>query len=145
MWGAIVSSYFMGFITTLFFVPRLGDVYGRKNIIMISLVTNLTASILMLATSSLRVFYACMFINGASLSGRLSVGVVYMQELMPSKYRVLAGTLFSALQSLCAILGVFYFSVVSTNAFSFIVCCPIFLALSIVIYLGLPESPLYLL
>ena len=81
----IGSSYFIGWCLTLFWAPRLGDIYGRKKLFAISMVCDLILLTTLLLSSSLNMLIAIIFSLGMLTSLRISVGYIYMMELIPKK------------------------------------------------------------
>ena len=63
--GYIGSSWFLGFLTTLFFVPRLADKYGRKKIFQTTCLFSALLFIPIYLTHSLKIFAMTTFCMGA--------------------------------------------------------------------------------
>ena len=80
--GLIGSSYFIGWIITLTFMPRLSDLYGRQKIIIGGNIVQLAAFTVIMATTSYRVMIAALIIEGMVATARAQVSVVYLFESM---------------------------------------------------------------
>jgi len=81
--GLIGSFYFLGGTIALFFVPRLGDIYGRKYIFFGCMVLQAVVYIWFLFATSIYGAITGMFISGISSVGRSSVGFVLLLEYLP--------------------------------------------------------------
>ena len=79
----IGSSYFIGWIVTLFVVPRFADIYGRKWIFRIGMTIQLAAFTAVMFTHNLYVMIGAIFIIGACCTVRSSIGYILMMEFMP--------------------------------------------------------------
>ena len=80
--GLIGSAYFIGWIITLTFMPRLSDLYGRQKIIIGGNIVQLAAFSVIMATTSYRVMIAALIIEGMVATARAQVSVVYLFESM---------------------------------------------------------------
>jgi MFS family permease len=88
----IGTSYFIGWAATLLWVPRLGDVYGRKKMFILSNVINTLNFVIVLFTKSLNVMIIAFFILGLASSIRVNIGYNYLIEMYPDKYKIAVGT-----------------------------------------------------
>lgn len=80
--GLIGSAYFIGWIITLTFMPRLSDLYGRQKIIIGGNIVQLAAFTVIMVTTSYRVMIAALIIEGMVATARAQVSVVYLFESM---------------------------------------------------------------
>lgn len=80
--GLIGSAYFIGWIITLTFMPRLSDLYGRQKIIIGGNIVQLAAFTVIMVTTSYRVMIAALIIEGMMATARAQVSVVYLFESM---------------------------------------------------------------
>ena len=80
--GLIGSAYFIGWIITLTFMPRLSDLYGRQKIIIGGNIVQLAAFSVIMVTTSYRVMIAALIIEGMVATARAQVSVVYLFESM---------------------------------------------------------------
>ena len=88
LWG---SSVFGGWMIGSIFIPRLGDLYGRKKPFMTSLLIALIAHICLCIPKNLYLTAVLFFIFGTCCSGRYAIAFVYLSELIPIKYRNIVG------------------------------------------------------
>ena len=79
----IGSSFFIGWCLSLLWIPRLADVYGRKNLFRIAQVIDFLLFTGMLLTNSLNVAIGIIFSIGFTTSIRLAAGYIYMLEFIP--------------------------------------------------------------
>ena len=91
--GMIGSSMFAGWMAGSLFMPRLGDLYGRKWPFYLSLLVASVTYFSVLLTTDIKVQILNFFIMGVTQAGRYSMAHVYLQELMPVTWRTFAGTL----------------------------------------------------
>ena len=68
--GLIGSAYFIGWIITLTFMPRLSDLYGRQKIIIGGNIVQLAAFTVIMVTTSYRVMIAALIIEGMMATAR---------------------------------------------------------------------------
>ena len=79
----IGSAFFLGWVTTLLWIPRISDLHGRKRVLICGLVISTILYTLMLFVTSLDLLIAIMFGLGAMRTINISLSFVYMIELMP--------------------------------------------------------------
>ena len=95
--GWLGSSYFLGIISTMVFVPVLTDTYGRKSIFVITMLTSIIGQIGLLYSTSLSITTFFVFMIGATWPGKRVTGLNYILEFMPtttSRDFILVFTLF---------------------------------------------------
>ena len=112
--------FFTGWALCCTCLPRLGDVYGRKFQYMLTLLTNLIATlVILLLPGPQKVYYyiicAMYLLNGMQTAGRCSSGYVYMTELAPERYRSTMGTIWNMCEGLTFIYLTIYFKFISKN------------------------------
>lgn len=84
LFGSIyMSGYAFGALTIL----RLGDIFGRKPILIISSASNTIIYFLLCFAGDIRVMYFLLFIDGAMRMTKGSLAYIMMQELIPEKKR----------------------------------------------------------
>lgn len=142
--GLIGSMHFVGWVLSLPVVPVLADRYGRKQITCVGVVLQLIATLGILFSTQLELLFGWVFLMGLAMSFRLTVGFVWMQELIPSEWKVASCTLFSVLQSMTAIGCSLYFMYISNDYIGYFSLSLICITLSLSLYF-FPESPIYLL
>lgn len=82
----IASSFFIGWAITLLWVPRLGDIYGRKQVFAIAMAFSVVLYALLMTTSSLNAMIAIAGLFGMITSVRVNIGYIYLMELVPKSY-----------------------------------------------------------
>jgi MFS family permease len=88
----IGSSAFAGWTFASLIIPRLGDIYGRKWPVWISLLLAFISHTLIIVSKNLTWTIFLFFIFGACCAGRYSTAYVYMIELIPPKYENIVGS-----------------------------------------------------
>ena len=81
--GMIGSSFFIGWCLSLLWVPRLADIYGRKNLFRITQVVDFCLFTAIFVTSNLNIAIAIISGIGFTTSVRLAAGYIYMLEFFP--------------------------------------------------------------
>ena len=107
--GSLGSVFFVGFVCTTLWLPRLADTIGRRKIFLIgvSVQTILFTSIAF--TKQFYVMLATIFLFGGISAIGWMVSFVYFLELMPEKWHTLACCVWSIADSLVYTVDVFYF------------------------------------
>jgi MFS family permease len=111
--GMIGSSFFTGWAVTSLWLPGLGDVYGRLPIFRICMVVYFLAICAIYACFNVWFMIAINFVMGAASSARIGMGVVFMQEFVPTRYDTFVPTLWSFIDAFTYLLITFYFCLVS--------------------------------
>ena len=83
--GFLGSSYFIGFVLTLLWVPRFADRYGRKVMLTWGLAFNAVLYTVLMLTSNFYVMLFTIFFFGAMASIRQITGFIYFLEMMPKQ------------------------------------------------------------
>lgn len=81
--GLIGSMYPFGWALACLFVPRLGDVYGRKMPFLISVACSILLYLGVLLSQSIYLTMVLFFIIGMTQPGKTSVSYVYILEMVP--------------------------------------------------------------
>jgi MFS family permease len=80
----IGSAYFLGMLMSLFIIPRLSDIYGRRTIFLATIISQLLCQFdLLILASSFSEAIVAMFILGFSTGSRITACYVYIVELIP--------------------------------------------------------------
>lgn len=79
----IGSSNFLGWSCSLLWMPAIADKRGRKNVFWMTMIFSIFLYIGMLFTTHLYVMIAIFFTFGFLSSFRITVGYIYLMELMP--------------------------------------------------------------
>ena len=137
--------FFFGWTVTLLWMPRIGDIYGRKWPIAFVDVLCLGLYFCILYAPDIYFLAATIFLWGFFASIRTNVAFLYLMELMPSKNQNFIGTFWNCFEGSINLFATAYFMKVSTDWFDFakfglffqiFACCTIWF---------IPESPIYLL
>ncbi len=89
--GLFGSAVFAGWAVSSIFVPRLGDLYGRKWPCFISLVIASVMHLGIVISTNMTLTVLMFFIFGSCCAGRFSLAYVYLCELVPEKYNDIVG------------------------------------------------------
>ena len=143
--GLVSSLFFFGWASTLLWMPRLGDIYGRKWLIACVNLICLGLFLGVLFAPSIYFLATIIFLWGFFNSIRTNVNYVYMMELMPTKNQSFVGTFWNCFEGMINLAATFYLMKVSTNWFNFTAIGLIFQVFSCCTVWFLPESPSYLL
>jgi MFS family permease len=137
--------FFIGWVVSLFFVPVLGDTYGRKWLFVIGMWMTVFTYLGVLITHSINTVTVLMFFYGVANGMRNSLGYVYMLEFVCDRHQSAVGSLELVLESFVVLFGSIYFQFMSKNwiymnyvGFAFVV------AASIASIWCIPESPKFL-
>ena len=108
--GLIGSSYFIGIMVSVFVLPRLSDLYGRKWPIIFCQFIQVPAYIWMFYMSSLIEAYVIFLCMGLAFGGSISINSLYMQEFLSVRYRAIALTVGQTIEGMTVALLVCYFA-----------------------------------
>ena len=84
--GFLGSSYFIGVVIALMFVPALSDRIGRREMFCITLLVSIAAQIGLMWSNSLNISFAFMIILGLTWPGKRVTGITYFLEFIPAQY-----------------------------------------------------------
>ena len=107
--GFLGSSFFIGWASSLLWMPRLADIYGRRKCYIIAMVADTLLYANLLYTSNINVAIATIFSAGFFASFRVGVGFIYLMELVPSKSRIAIGSIWGVLESSIMLNATLYF------------------------------------
>ena len=138
------SALMIGWCTTMLWVPRLADKYGRKWIFCGGMAGNLFFFTIMLMTHNVNVMIFVIFCIGALQSIRVSIGFVYFIELMPTKRQTLYGTIWGISECSIYLFATIYFWQISRHWIYFDLVGYVLCLWSTITTLFLPESPRFL-
>jgi MFS family permease len=80
----IGSIFFLGYVSSLLWLPRLADIYGRKGIFFMAMVFSTFSWVVFLFDIDIKVCYFNLFLIGFINSARINVGFVYLMEFIPN-------------------------------------------------------------
>ena len=107
--GLVGSVWFMGWVITLPFIPRLADIYGRRKLVCIALACHFPLIYGVLACQSFNAILAIGLCFGLLNSVRFNIGFIYMQELFPMKAQAFFGTLWRTVEASIMLFASLYF------------------------------------
>lgn len=143
--GLVSSMFFFGWSATLLWMPRLGDIYGRKWLIAYNNLICLFLFLGILFAPNIYFMATVIFLWGFFNSIRTNINFLYMIELMPTKDQSFVSTFWNCFEDCINLFGTLYFMKISSDwfnlaaiglGFQIIACCTVWF---------LPESPIYLL
>lgn len=143
--GLIGTIYFIGILTMIIFDPWLADKYGRKINVILNYFIFILAVIGIMASSKIELLYFYIFICGATMAGRVIVGVNYVLEFITESYKQTVTFLKLLLGSAIIIIYVLIFEFGTKkwlHIAAVFVVIQFFSTTYIAIYV--PESPLWL-
>lgn len=106
--GMIGSAYFVGWVATLIFMPRLSDLYSRKWFYLIGMMVNLLIYTGLFLCTNINVVIVLVFLDGCTSTPRVTIGYVYLIEMVPKKWQVPVGTAWHIGESLCVVVSTIY-------------------------------------
>lgn len=83
--GMIASAALLGVSLSCLFIPRLGDLYGRKPVYCFALALQLPVYIACCFFNKLLPMYVTAFLLGPTVTGRMACGFLLLLETMPKK------------------------------------------------------------
>lgn len=112
--GFIGSMYLFGWSLGCLFVPRLGDVYGRKRPYIASSVTSLFIYLGLILSNNINLTMALFFLLGLCTPGKSNIAYVYLLELVPTNWQTYVGTVLLIADGSTMIILSIYFRFIST-------------------------------
>ena len=105
----LVALYFVGWCTTLLWVPLLSDYFGRGKLTKLGNFINLLLYTVLLANQNFNIMLVTIFLFGVMSSIRLTISVPYFMELLPREKRAMAFTLCCIFDVSIYLFGTLYF------------------------------------
>jgi len=140
------SANFLGCLISCAFTPRLGDIFGRKWPFILSGLLAFPALIIMITSTSLNITILAYLLLGLGFGGRVMIGFVYFQELLPPKSKTVGSLLFNLQDGVSVILLTIYFRFISDDYYWVFISFPAVNLLTLLFMACYaPESPVYLL
>ena len=142
--GMFGSMYFLGVVIFSMITPPLADKIGRKKVLVVSSILQLIAMIIQISSRSLSLTYACAFLMGVSMPGRVFVGFHWACEFMPAKRTPLATVFILGTDNLVLAVAALYFRYVNVDwkILQICFCCSLSVGILLTM-LYFPESPKY--
>ena len=79
----IGSAFFIGWAITLLWLPRFGDIFGRKKMYVIGMIIDTVIFVVIFFTKNVYVMIVSQLIFGANTSIRVNIGYPYLMEMCP--------------------------------------------------------------
>jgi MFS family permease len=113
LFGALI---FTGAALGCFFMPALGDKYGRWLLFQVTMVIQIPLFVCCLLANSLAMIYFVCFYLGIALIGRFTNGYLLLTELVPEKYEPWVGPALLSGDSAMILYLTFYYRYISKNS-----------------------------
>ena len=107
--GLIGSVWFVGWVLTLPFIPRLADIYGRSKLVRIAAVSDLVLFVALGFCNSFRMMLVLSLCFGLLTSIRVNIGFIYMMEMLPKRSQAVLGSIWCAFEASIMLLASLYF------------------------------------
>ena len=107
--GLIGSIWFLGWVLTLPFIPRLADIYGRRRLVCFAPACYLLLWYALFQCESFRGIMVIALCFGLLTSIQVNVGYIYMVELFPMRAQAFFGTLWMVFEASVALIASLYF------------------------------------
>lgn len=107
--GSIGTAYFIGYVITLLWLPRLADYYGRKKFFVWGLAAQAVFYTILMFTKNLYLMIFTSFSFGLLASIRQVIGWVYFLELIPKKQQTPVACIFTIIDGLIYMMVTIYF------------------------------------
>lgn len=142
---ALIAMFvFAGSAIGCLFMPRLGDIIGRKTIFCVSLSVQVPLLASLTVFRSLPPVYAAAFLFGICVVGRMANGFLLMMELCPTEHQAKAGAGLMIAEGSTAIIWTIYFLYISQSALPFLWFCTILNLITAILCFNSTESPRFL-
>ncbi|CDW90772.1 solute carrier family member 5 [Stylonychia lemnae] len=143
--GLFGSFFLLGIVVGCFTLARAGDIYGRRRIFIIGMVSQIIVCTTILFSTSIYFDYVLLFLIGWAITGKQFVGFSYLIELQPVKQQVIMGTAMFMLEAVAYLFICAYFSYIS-KYWQYIQIPTIgFAVFGVIVVYFFPESPRFLL
>lgn len=116
----IGAIYFIGWILTLLFIPRISDLYGRQKILIGGISTQTLAYAFLVFNNSYVVTVGSLFVLGMCSAVRTQVAYIYMYENMRPKHYERTTGIIHVIEGTLAVFGALYFFYISKYWFPLI-------------------------
>ena len=140
----IAMCCLFGIFLGVFFVPRMGDLVGRKPVLQTALIGSLLPLAMVTFTKSVLVVDIGAFIAGPCIIARMSCGFLLLMEHMPTKQQAAVGAVIMISEGCTQIFWVFFLTVISKDTFYFMYFAMALNLISAIAFFWVPESPRYL-
>ena len=143
--GVIGAMAFLGAALACFFLPALGDLYGRYNVFMVTSVLQLPLYIANNYTANLGTLYVVCFFFGVALIGRFTCGFVLLTESLCKTHKAIVGTVLLTMDVAATMYVTVYIKFIAHNTQSLIWIGMALNLISLVANMWSVETPAWLL
>mmetsp|Transcript_31444 Transcript_31444/g.39056 ORF Transcript_31444/g.39056 Transcript_31444/m.39056 type:complete len:281 (+) Transcript_31444:37-879(+) len=140
----IATLCLVGIFFGVMFIPRMGDLFGRKPVVQIALIGSLVPLAMVTFTKSLIVVDIGAFLAGPCIIARMSCGFLLLMEHMPTSKQAAVGAVIMVSEGLCQVFWVFFLTVISKDTFYFMYFAIALNFVTAIAFYWVPESPRYL-
>ncbi len=137
--GLMGSAFFVGW-TICSLGQRLGDIYGRKGITVISMVASIIIYAALMISTNLYLTIFLFFVFGLTV-GKSMIGYVYLLDFIPNKNKALIGTIVLVCDAMTQIILSGYFRFISKDWIWIHIAGISVLTVATIGAFFLPESP----
>ena len=81
----IATLALLGVSLSCLFIPRMGDLYGRKPMYMFALGLQIPVFIMICLVDKMLLIYMLAFLLGPTITGRMACGFLLLIEMVPKK------------------------------------------------------------
>ena len=141
--GLFGSLHFIGYVLGSIFIIRLGDVYGRKPILLMWTIATIILTFLMYFTEELWLIYLLLIISGMFIISKGALGYVYMLELIPESKCGNFHSIWSLINSSFGIFWIVLFYFLKDLRIFFLIISALCI-IHLMIIIKAPESPKFL-
>ena len=143
--GALGSAFFFGWVLTLLWMPRLGDILGRSLLYRITVFVDLFMFLAVFFIKRWVPMIVVLTVIGAFTSIRYNIGYVYLLEFFPKESRPIVGSCQGILRGLIALALALYFWKINKNWIFIMAFAWLLQLFAVVSSFFVPESPRWLL
>ena len=142
--GLIGSMYLLGWALGCLIIPRLGDIYGRKIPVAVSVGFSLFVYLGLILSQNIYLTMLLFLFIGFTCPGKSIIMYVYLLELVPTRKQTSVGTALLIADGSTMIILSLYFRFISRNWLWFQIFALSLTSVSFCVTLLAPESPKYL-
>jgi MFS family permease len=142
--GLIGSVYLLGWALGCLFVPRMGDIYGRRLPYLISMAISLLVYLVLILSTNINLTTVMFLLLGLTTPAKSNVCYIYLLEFIPKKWQTAVGTALLFGDGSTMIFLSLYFRFISKDWLWFQVFALSLTAAAFLVTLFAPESPKYL-
>lgn len=115
MVGTIGSAYFVGLLLSMFILPRIADLYGRRRPILVCQFIQLPVLVYFFFMRNWIEVALCFLLLGFAVGGSVVVCSIYTQEFLQKAYRSIVLAISATFEGLALLLATIYFLYVTKD------------------------------